>query len=284
MSEAKDITVIYHKQCVDGFASAFVCWLAFGNNAEYIPMAYGDDPPDVRGKNLYIVDFSFKRDVMLRLMKDARRTRVFDHHKTAQAELFHLEPEIEGLESNARVIFDMERSGAGITWDELFFDSPRHWLVNYVEDRDLWRWKLENSREVNAYISALPFVFDAWQYAMDNVSSVEAKINGMAIQLKQKQYCIEVARNARPIRLDFNGKFCDTYIVNAPQHDISELLEYLMDFHNKNIVMGYFQRDDGMFQYSLRSRGDNDVSEFAKAFGGGGHKNAAGFQHKDLIL
>ncbi len=29
--------------------------------------------------------------------------------------------------------------------------------------------------------------------------------------------------------------------------------------------------------WSLRSRGDFDVSEIAKKFGGGGHKNAAGF-------
>jgi nanoRNase/pAp phosphatase (c-di-AMP/oligoRNAs hydrolase) len=33
-----------------------------------------------------------------------------------------------------------------------------------------------------------------------------------------------------------------------------------------------------MIQFSLRSRGELDVSAIAKKLGGGGHKNAAGFQ------
>lgn len=48
------------------------------------------------------------------------------------------------------------------------------------------------------------------------------------------------------------------------------------------VALGWWQRFDGKFQFSLRSRGDIDVSEIAKKFGGGGHKNAAGFQLKTL--
>lgn len=40
---------------------------------------------------------------------------------------------------------------------------------------------------------------------------------------------------------------------------------------------GFGEVESGKFQYSLRSRGDFDVSAIAKKFGGGGHKNAAGF-------
>ena len=40
---------------------------------------------------------------------------------------------------------------------------------------------------------------------------------------------------------------------------------------------------DGRFQYSLRSRGDFDVSELAKKHGGGGHKGAAGFVVDELV-
>jgi len=41
----------------------------------------------------------------------------------------------------------------------------------------------------------------------------------------------------------------------------------------------YIDRHDGKRQWSLRSRdGGVDVSEIAKAHGGGGHKQAAGFE------
>ena len=62
--------------------------------------------------------------------------------------------------------FDMERSGAGMTWDAIHTDHDLHrerpWLVNYVEDRDLWRFKLPNSKEVNAYISSRKQTFEEW--------------------------------------------------------------------------------------------------------------------------
>lgn len=43
-------------------------------------------------------------------------------------------------------------------------------------------------------------------------------------------------------------------------------------------AVGWFQRGDGKYAYSLRSRGEYDVSKLAVRYGGGGHRNAAGFQ------
>ena len=41
----------------------------------------------------------------------------------------------------------------------------------------------------------------------------------------------------------------------------------------------WYQQADGMFRVSLYTdRNDVDVSEIAKAYGGGGHKKAAGFR------
>ena len=40
----------------------------------------------------------------------------------------------------------------------------------------------------------------------------------------------------------------------------------------------WFERADNQIQFSLRSIGDIDVSEIAKVYIGGGHKNAAGFR------
>lgn len=43
------------------------------------------------------------------------------------------------------------------------------------------------------------------------------------------------------------------------------------------------QDEEGVWRFSLRSKGDLDVGAVARAFGGGGHRNAAGFRSRDSI-
>ena len=97
--------VLYHANCMDGFSAAWAVWKKFGDaDTEYLPAKYGDAPPDVTDRDVVIVDFSYKRDVMLTLNRAANQLLCLDHHKTAEADLKDL--------PFAR--FDMERSGAGM--------------------------------------------------------------------------------------------------------------------------------------------------------------------------
>jgi len=59
--------VLYHANCPDGFCAAWAAYTVFGDDAEYLPVQYGQDPPDVAGNRVYIVDFSYKREVMRRI-------------------------------------------------------------------------------------------------------------------------------------------------------------------------------------------------------------------------
>ena len=87
MTEAKRPICIYHKNCADGFGAAWAVWKKHGDAFEYHASAYGDDPPDFHGRDVYMVDFSFKRPVMERILLAAETVTVLDHHKTAQADL-----------------------------------------------------------------------------------------------------------------------------------------------------------------------------------------------------
>jgi hypothetical protein len=278
--------VIYHGGCRDGFAAAWAasCALRGRGGADYHAGYYGQPPPDVRGREVYVVDFSYPRETLEQMHADAAWLIVLDHHKTAQAAM-------EGL-SFAR--FDMNRSGAGMTWDWFARETgevtdTRPWLIDYVEDRDLWRHALPHSHEVNAWIGSLAFDLAAWDAAHADMAqdAVEvgdplraAVIKGKAIIAKTQQYVREVSKNAR--RVSFAG-FDNIPLVNAPQVDISELLDHLGQ--GEPIAMGWWQRADGVFQYSLRSRepSEVDVSEIAKRYGGGGHKRAAGFQVEEMV-
>ena len=92
---------IYHGNCADGFTSAWVVRKALGD-IEFHAGVYQTAPPDVKGKDVYLVDFSYKRDVLEALRDSAKSVTVLDHHKSAMADL-------EGLEG-VKQVFDMERS------------------------------------------------------------------------------------------------------------------------------------------------------------------------------
>jgi oligoribonuclease NrnB/cAMP/cGMP phosphodiesterase (DHH superfamily) len=217
-----------------------------------------------------MVDFSYPLETMQAIADQCESLTVLDHHKTAEAALATF------AHPRASVTFDMERSGAGLAWDHYFAGKPRPWIVDYVEDRDLWRHKLPDGPAVNAFLGTLRYDFEHWYQASRRPIDEVAKL-GEVVEDKIRHYVTEVAKNSR--RFTFEGY--DVPLVNAPQVDISELVGFLSA--GETFAMGWWQRSDGKFSYSLRSRGDFDVSALAKKHGGGGHKNAAGFL-SDVLL
>lgn len=252
--------VIYHDHCIDGFTAAWVAWMKFGQDATYVSAMHGDPPPDATGADVYILDFSYPRDALAEMARIAKSVLVLDHHKTAQEALLGL----------PYAVFDMNRSGAGLAWDNFFPRKTRPWLVDYVEDRDLWRFRLQDSKAVNAFVGATRQTFGEWmdlsQCQLETVAD-----SGTGILRYIDRYVEEMSAHARNV--DFEGYRVP--IVNASPISISELVGHLAE--TAPFAVGWFQRRDGKYQYSLRSRGEVDVSEIAKKYGGGGHKGAAGF-------
>jgi oligoribonuclease NrnB/cAMP/cGMP phosphodiesterase (DHH superfamily) len=286
-----DTIIIYHDNCIDGFTAAWVCWKKFGYEATYIGAKYGDAPPDVSGKDVYIVDFSYPRGVLIKMEKQAKSLLVLDHHTSAEGSL-------RGL---GFCVFDMERSGAGLAWDYFFPEEERPWLVDYVEDRDLWKWKWPSSKAVSAFIATHNQTFDIWEKLASGTVQDAWNLGSVVLSYIDR-YVREMKEHARII--EFEGYMVP--IVNAPYINISELVGSMAEtscaFHRRNtefdtadvcenchgtgsapFAIGWFQRGDGLYAYSLRSRGDFDVSELAKRYGGGGHKNAAGFVRGERI-
>lgn len=261
-----NLLVIYHGGCRDGWGAAWCVWRRYPN-AEFVGGVYGTPPPDVKGRDVIVVDFSYPREVMDRMFDEAKSLLVLDHHRTAEA----------ALAGAPYAQFDMERSGAGMAWDHFFPCQPRPWLIDYVEDRDLWRHKLPDGPAVNAFISTLPYDFETW-YKASRRPLAEVVPLGYVVEDKIRQYVVETAKSAR--RVTFEGH--EVPCVNAPITDISELVGFLSG--GEVFAIGWHQGRDGVFRYSLRSRGDFDVSELAKKYGGGGHKNAAGFGADRLLF
>jgi uncharacterized protein len=267
--------IIYHKSCPDGFCAAFIASKRYPE-AKLLARDHGLEPPykEVDGKDVLVVDFSWRtREQNVIMAAAAKSFRILDHHKTAQETL-------QGLDF---ATFDMNRSGAGITWDELFGKieqvggiyvpgRPRPWWVDYVEDRDLWRKLLPNSDEVNAYIMTLPYTSEAWDTLLSTTLEDAARLGRGGLAYIQHYVREAVVHGQKGILRNYPA-----LIINALYMNISEVAGELAKMCD-GIGIGYFERGDGIMQFSLRSRNDVDVSAIAKTYGGGGHKNAAGFQ------
>ena len=179
--------IISHAACPDGFCATYIAKKKYPD-AEVIFRSHGQTGIDeliehCRNKRVLMTDFSLPtKEQNIALIDSAAYTMILDHHKTAESKIGDL-PQA----ACAKIVFDMKRSGAGLTWDYLFgkdsslstrygplqyehgrahdqfyYQIERPWYVNYVEDRDLWNWKLPESREVNAYLGTLPFDFAYW--------------------------------------------------------------------------------------------------------------------------
>ena len=265
--------VLYHANCADGFCAAWAAYGVLGDGAEYAPAQYGEPPPDVTGRAVYILDFSYKADVLRQMIGQADSLVLLDHHKTAEAELSGIAGEFADS-PKCLIRFDMGKSGARLTWDYFYGLSgmPTPWLVDYTEDRDLWLWKLPDSREISAALASIPFDFAAWNLLHDTNARIRMVVEGVAILRYQQQQVESLAKHAREIELDGHKVLC----VNTPVL-ISEVAGKLAE--NRPFGMTYFETGDGKRVYSLRSReGGVDVSEVASKRGGGGHRNAAGYQ------
>lgn len=252
--------VIYHDNCADGFCAAQVARLAL-QDANFHPAQYGDLPPDVFGRNVYVLDFSYPREVLIEMEARASSLRVLDHHKTAAAAL-------DGLPF---CVFDMNRSGARLAWDHFFPGKPSPWIVDYVEDRDLWRWALPGSKSVSAALASYPRTFESWDGAMIAGRDAAEK-QGAAILRYQDQLVEAICKNAAEREIDGHR----VLLVNSPvlQSEVGERLAF-----DRAFSVVWFERADGKIVNSLRSRPPHgiDVSEIAKKHGGGGHAAAAGF-------
>lgn len=254
---------IYHGNCADGFGAAWVVRKALGD-IEFHPGKYQELPPDVTGMDVVMVDFSYKRPVLLEMAAKANSILILDHHKTAVEDLID-------LPANVIAKFDMERSGAMLTWDHFFpYQAPPPLLL-HIEDRDLWRFALQNTRQVQANVFSYPYDFHVWDTLMATETATLA-IEGEAIERKHFKDIHELL-SVTTREMVIGGYRVP--VANLPYTMSSDAGHELAK--GKPFAACYWDTPQGRV-FSLRSSDDGaDVSEIAKNYGGGGHRNASGF-------
>ncbi len=309
--------VIYHANCTDGFGAAFTAWLKLGDEAEYLPMDYmktdGKSPADLLHKfsteripgariserEVFILDFSLPRCVMDWIFQIAKRVVWLDHHKTA-FEMWigdvpkkgwicqRLNCTEDNPSGNVHIELNNNKSGALLAWEYFHPITKVPKLIQHIDDRDRWQFKLEGSKELHAVLASYqPWTFEMWEahFLVGNVRFNALKDEGAAILRAHNQHVQAALKQARPCAIRwFDGEVDGHPAVNvfsglaanAPAFLASDLGHELAN-QSGTFALVWSMAGDGQVHCSLRSNGEYDVSTIAKAFGGGGHRNAAGF-------
>lgn len=279
--------IIYHSNCTDGWCSAWLCHLVWPD-AEFVSANYGWEPPDVTGKDVLIVDFSYDRPVLEQMAAKAAVLKVLDHHETAEKNLAGL----------PYCTFDQSKSGAHLTWDYLVGEGllqphklwpvlspdyfapvkgePKlHWLVQYVEDYDLHAHALPYHHEICAAIRNHDTEFEVW----DEMSkrTAESMIEEGRPVLRYQNWLID--HHVRYVQVvEIRGH--KGLGVQCSMNKLwSRVADGIMAKHPDTPFVAIWQDTaDGFRIYSLRSRGGFHVGQLAETLGGGGHPGAAAFK------
>lgn len=264
--------IFYHWDCLDGFGAAYAAWMKFGyKGAVYRACQYseGEDPFDMcdPGDEVFVVDFSFKREILLR-QAQRLKIQVIDHHATAQKDL-------EGLDF---CIFDMTKSGAVLAWEFFHPGVPVPKLLLHVQDRDLWQFKIPWTKEITTALMSLSYNFELWKKHIDDptglaeVGSIQVAVIGEQVRyLTERQGWLNVKGHRVPAA---NSHIHRSELGHSLLERCPDAAFSVVFYDYQDTVAGVTK---WMRTYSLRAERGFDAGDLARSFGGGGHKNAAGF-------
>jgi len=256
------IHVLYHDD-LDGFAAAWSANLALRRDPRkqvYTRVQYGQKMPVIEDNSVvFILDFSYPREELEALASRCEVT-VLDHHKTAE----------EALRGLPYCTFDMNKSGCRLAWEHFHPHMPCPDAILAVENRDLWLLDREYVREICAALESYPRSFEEWDRMVIDIPKLLEEGKTLVRYISKLVY----SHTRDPLVAVIGGY--DVPVVNATTLQ-SEMANTLLEKYPKfPFATCYFDCPRGRI-WSLRSREDFDVSAVAKLYGGGGHKQAAGF-------
>ncbi len=266
MEQHKDIVVIYHDHCQDGFGAAFAAYKKFGDTASYIPCSDRVIPPEgLENKEIYILDFSYPEDVLLDLEARNKKVVGIDHHITAK----------QAIQSLKESVFSEEHSGAYLAW-EYFVGGDVPKLVGLLEIIDLARNNGEYTNII-AYILSKPYTFEAYQSLCDELEASDGYNHAEVLGKAQSEYLdlLIEAIISEPDFARFEGYTVPCVNFSLPLNEKSIALKKLYTAYPP-FTIGY-RFDNGLLKVSLRGDGSVDLSQIASKYGGGGHRGASGF-------
>jgi len=260
--------ILYHANCPDGFGGAYSAWKKFGDSAEYRPMGYGDPAPtDLAGAHVYFIDFCYDQARMDAIKEVAGALTVLDHHEGVE----------EVSTSMPEFVYDANRSGATIAWSYFHPDVPVPHLLQIVEDDDLFRFSIPDTKAVLSYIAVKPFSFEFWDALVEELNDPERAEKLLTkIRIYREYFDMLIEQSVERAKLvSFEGY--EVYIGQThPMKPMVSALGHALAAKKGPMGLVIQVRSEGL-AISMRGDGSLDLVPIAKKYGGNGHPYSCAF-------
>lgn len=289
MTDNRRTILIYYHDDNDGYCAAAVAGNCYDRNEfaiKFVAINYGKESWNKEeigaAEKVWLLDFtSDKMDEFVKVC--GSKLTWIDHHKTA-IEKF---PELWNS-SNIPGIRSIEKAACVLTWEYAHPEtlSPPA-AVAYIGDKDMWRFEYAETRAFSAGFSLMVKTPEdpVWEVLLGSGPECEDTVNKMIsigeLLLESQNYKLQKAfeRGVDCIFHNWRARLVNT------TGSISELGEFIYRKPEYDIAI-MWQAVEDMVVFSLRSDSGNpdspDCAEIAQQYGGGGHRNAAGFQKKNM--
>ena len=271
----------YHSSDMDGKCSGAIVYHVFKKTVPGIEMIGIDykDKFDITAikpnETLFIVDFSFKPEVMNEILKITDNITWLDHHRTAMEYVY--DKTLEGTRSN-------DFSGCELTWKYLYPDHQMPRIVQMLGRYDVWDFSFFGAQldhlqtGIRLYDNGPTSPnWDKWLSPYIGLDGLEAMIEqgALIIQYREKMWASLVKNHSFFTTFEgYKAICCNASGVN------SKLFDSVKGDYD---LMIPFVFDGTIWTVSLYTKKkDIDCSALAKKYGGGGHARAAGFMCREL--
>ncbi len=260
--------ILYHANCPDGFGGAYSAWKKFGDAAEYRALSYGKPvPDDLAGANVYFVDFCYTKEVMDQVNAVVASLTILDHHEGVE----------EVSKSFPNHVYDANRSGATIAWAYFHPDTMVPTLMKIVEDDDLFRFNLPDTKPMLAYLGVNPFSFEFWDEVAAKLDDPAASEILLEKARSYREYFdLLIAQSVDRAKLvNFEGH--QVYVGQThPMKPMVSALGNALAAKQGPFALVLSIRENGV-AVSLRGDGSIDLTVIAQKYGGNGHPSSAAF-------
>jgi len=316
MSTQQKVLTIVHGNCSDGVGAGYCAYLKF-NSTHDLDMLFVS-PSNQDQMVTYLRDYMVTHptalvrffDLGLRgsILEEVDSLGIdylaFDHHIGSNRDIKN---HYDGLGKDipSQYTFDNDRSGVRLAWDYFFPGEECPMALAYLEDGDLWRFALPDSKTIlPGLYSMLPLntstelsdaseVYSHWDNCLSDPDLIK-KAFDIGTHLMQDQEKRMNSLKGKCSVINING--FRAYICNTSSFDlISKMGNNLVNMKDENgeyladySLLWHYDARNKQYGVSLRSRRAEDqgvdVSMIAKGFdpNGGGHYSASGFKTKNL--
>ncbi len=291
--------VIYHNADPDGIFSGAIALQALGEGTTCIGYHYGWETQHIIQKcndaNVFMLDVTFVPEAMSRLANECNSLLLIDHHASAKADIDWIME--ANAQSNFTYVFEDDQWGAAKkTWEFFNPEKPLPTIIEEVAGYDMFRWIKSDEHRWETYTVPLRYAVDVHTTPEAVLRHFDFKESTGVIEAFAMQgraiYQYIAAKNYR-LASNETATFRTRFLTNdsKTQYNVLAINRDIGGDFFKNIprdgidfFVGFFLTNKG-WQVSLRpGSADVDLGEIAKAFGGGGHRNAAGFHLKTSNL